>query len=169
MANLPYMTGYITPLRPIWTRSAPRSAARPMNTPFSIWLFPEAAAFTNDEALATLVIALCTLPGTMPKWPVAEHVLPLFRQRPGAEILADRIEAYLDTAKPRHFSLREIVFSVLCDTPDGDASLRPPGSTRARRLFVVCQSVRFYSHVICPVRLFGSQTLFGLPKGVCGF
>jgi hypothetical protein len=36
-------------------------------------------------------------------------------------------------------------------------------------LFVVCQSVRFYSHVICPVRLFGSQTLFGLPKGVCGF
>ena len=36
-------------------------------------------------------------------------------------------------------------------------------------LFVVCQSVRFYSHMICPVRLFGSQTLFGLPKGVCGF
>ena len=36
-------------------------------------------------------------------------------------------------------------------------------------VFVVCQSVRFYSHVICPVRLFGSQTLFGLPKGVCVF
>lgn len=64
--------------------------------------------FTTDEALATLVNALCTSPGR-PKWPVATHILPLFRQRPEAAVLASRIETYLDAEKPRPFSLRDII------------------------------------------------------------
>jgi len=35
---------------------------------------------------------------------------------------------------------------------------------------VVCQSVRFYSHVICPVSTnLSCRSPFGLPKGVCAF
>ena len=38
-----------------------------------------------------------------------------------------------------------------------------------RRLSVVSQDVRFYSHVICPVSHFSPWILVGLPTGVFGF